>query len=140
MTVVLIQVILIVIVVAVVVPLFRSRGARAQAIRRVGLLLFAGFAVVSILFPNVWNEMAYAVGVGRGTDLVLYAFVVAFLSFTVTTYLRFRDLETNYTRLARRIALDEMVLRPQTTDPDPAPPAAPAAPTATDDGAADEVS
>ena len=110
MTVVLIQVILIAIVVAVVVPLFRSRGARAQAIRRVGLLLFAGFAVVSILFPGLWNQMAYAVGVGRGTDLVLYAFVVAFLSFTVTTYLRFRDLETNYTRLARRIALDEMVL------------------------------
>jgi small membrane protein len=38
---------------------------------------------------------------------VLYALVVAFLSFTVTTYLRFRDLETNYTRLARRIALNE---------------------------------
>ncbi len=47
------------------------------------------------------------VGVGRGTDLVLYALVVAFLSFTVTTYLRFRDLETSYTRLARRIALSE---------------------------------
>ena len=48
------------------------------------------------------------VGVGRGTDLVLYALVVAFLSFTVTTYLRFRDLETNYTRLARRIALESV--------------------------------
>ena len=32
---------------------------------------------------------------------------MAFLSFTVTTYLRFRDLETRYTRLARRLALDE---------------------------------
>lgn len=117
MNVVLIQVILIVIVVGVVVPLFRSRGARAQAIRRVGLLLLAGFAVVTILFPNVWNEMAYAVGVGRGTDLLLYAFVVAFLSFTVTTYLRFRDLETRYTRLARRIALDEMVMRPPVVPP-----------------------
>jgi hypothetical protein len=39
--------------------------------------------------------------------MVLYALVVAFLSFTVTTYLRFRDLETRYTRLARRLALDE---------------------------------
>ena len=39
---------------------------------------------------------------------MLYALVVAFLSFTVTTYLRFRDLETNYTRLARRIALESV--------------------------------
>ncbi len=104
---VLIQVVLIVVVLAVVARLFRSNGARAQAIRRLGLLLFAAFAVVSILIPDVWNRIAHLVGVGRGTDMVLYALVVAFLSFTVTTYLRFRDLETRYTRLARRLALDE---------------------------------
>ena len=40
--------------------------------------------------------------------MVLYALVVAFLSFTVTTYLRFRDFEARYTRLARRLALDEV--------------------------------
>ena len=34
------------------------------------------------------------VGVGRGIDLVLYGLMVAFLSFTVTSYRRFRDLET----------------------------------------------
>lgn len=107
MKLVLIQVLLIAVVVAVVARLFRSRGQRAQAIRRIGLLLFAAFAVVSILFPTVWNRIAHSVGVGRGTDMVLYALVVAFLSFTVTTYVRFRDLETRYTKLARRLALDE---------------------------------
>jgi len=107
MKLVLIQALLIIVVVAVVARLFRYRGARSQAIRRIGLILFAGFAVVSILFPAVWNRMAKLVGVGRGTDMVLYALVVAFLSFTVTTYLRFRDLETRYTKLARRLALDE---------------------------------
>lgn len=107
MNLVLIQLLLIAVVVVVVARLFMSRGARSQAIRRLGLLLFAGFAVVSILFPTVWNNIAHLVGVGRGTDMVLYALVVAFLSFTVTTFLRFRDLETRYTRLARRLALDE---------------------------------
>ena len=105
MKMVLIQVLLIAVVVLVVARLFRSRRARAQAIRRIGLVVFAAFAAGSILFPDVWSRIARVVGVGRGTDLVLYALVVAFLSFTVTTYLRFRDLETNYTRLARRIAL-----------------------------------
>jgi hypothetical protein len=107
MKMVLIQVLLIAVVFVVAARLFRSRGARAQAIRRLGLIVFVAFAVVSILFPDVWSSIARVVGVGRGTDLVLYALVVAFLSFTVTTYLRFRDLETRYTKLARRIALEE---------------------------------
>ena len=82
-------------------------------------MLFAAFAVVSIIFPNVWNRIATLVGVGRGTDVVLYALVVAFLSFAGTTYLRFRDMETRYTRLARRIALDDA--QPPHRKPRPAP-------------------
>ena len=103
----LIQLLLIVGVILVVIPLFRSRGAQAQAIRRVGLLAFAAFAVVSILLPAVWNHLAALLGVGRGADLVLYGLVVAFLSSTATRYLRFRDVEAKLTLLARRIALDE---------------------------------
>ena len=105
-TTIVIQVILIVVVLFVAARLFRSRGARAQAIRRVGVMLFAGLAVLSILFPETWTRAANLVGVGRGTDLVLYGLVIAFLSATVTNYLRFRELEMRYTKLARRIALD----------------------------------
>lgn len=125
MKMVLIQVLLIVVVVLVVARVFRSRGARAQAIRRIGLVVFAGFAAVSILFPNVWSRIAQLVGVGRGTDLVLYALVVAFLSFTVTTYLRFRDLETSYTRLARRMALEAATREHRPGDGPPPPPGPP---------------
>ncbi|MGB7817539.1 MAG: DUF2304 domain-containing protein [Ornithinibacter sp.] len=119
MKMVLIQVLLIAVVIAIVARLFRSRGARAQAIRRIGLVIFAAFAAVSILFPDVWNSIASIVGVGRGTDMVLYALVVAFLSFTVTTYLRFRDLEVRYTKLARQMALEDTRRRPPPTPPDP---------------------
>ncbi len=108
MKLVVVQVLLIAVVFVVAARLFRSRGARAQAIRRLGVVVFGVFAVVSILLPDVWTSVAQDVGVGRGADLVLYSLVVAFLSFTVTTYLRFRDLETRYTRLARRMALDEV--------------------------------
>jgi len=107
MKIVLIQLLLIGVVIFTATRLLRGRGARTQAVRRLGLLLFAALAVWSILFPNVWNQIARVVGVGRGTDMLLYALVVAFLSFTLTTYLRFRDLETRYTKLARRLALDE---------------------------------
>jgi hypothetical protein len=107
MKIVLIQLVLIVVVVLTAVRLLRDRGARTQAVRRLGLMLFAAVAVWSILFPSVWNQLARLVGVGRGTDMVLYALVVAFLSFTLTTYVRFREFEARYTKLARRLALDE---------------------------------
>ena len=68
MNIVLIQVLLIVVVLGVAARLFRSRGERSQALRRLGLVLFAAFAVVSILLPNVWNKIATIVGVSRGTD------------------------------------------------------------------------
>jgi hypothetical protein len=120
MKIVLIQLVLIGFVILTAVRLLRHRGARTQAVRRLGLMLFAALAVWSILFPSVWNRIAGMVGVGRGTDMVLYALVVAFLSFTLTTYLRFRDLETRYTKLARRLALDE-VGPPQPTETVPQP-------------------
>ena len=107
MKIVLIQLLLIVVVILTAVRLLRDRGARTQAVRRLGLMLFAAVAIWSILFPSVWNHFAKLVGVGRGTDMVLYALVVAFLSFTLTTYVRFREFETRYTKLARRLALDE---------------------------------
>jgi hypothetical protein len=107
MKIVLIQLVLIVVVILVAARLLRGRGARTQAVRRLGLVLFAALAVWSILFPSVWSQFAKLVGVGRGTDLVLYALVVAFLSFTLTTYVRFREFETRYTKMARRLALDE---------------------------------
>ncbi len=102
-----VQLLLIVVVIVVAVRLLRDRGDRTQAVRRLGLMLFAALAVWSILFPSVWNQIARLVGVGRGTDMVMYALVVAFLSFTLTTYVRFRDLEARYTKLARRLALNE---------------------------------
>jgi len=107
MRIVLIQLFLIGGVILTAGRLLRGRGDRPKAVRRLGLMIFAAFAVWSILFPSVWNQIARMVGVGRGTDMVLYALVVAFLSFTLTTYVRFRDFEARYTKLARRLALDE---------------------------------
>ena len=78
-----------------------------QVVLVVGILTFAALAIASILFPETWTRVAKLVGVGRGTDMVLYALVVAFLSTTVTTYLRFREMEVRYTALARRMALAE---------------------------------
>lgn len=82
-------------------------GARHLAVRRIALVGFAALAALSVLFPDSWNEAAAVVGVGRGTDLLLYGTIVLFLVSLMTTYRRFREMEQQVTRLARRLALDE---------------------------------
>jgi hypothetical protein len=51
--------------------------------------------------------VAALVGVGRGTDLVLYALCVAFLFVTIALYLRLNEMHDRYVELARRLALHE---------------------------------
>ena len=53
-------------------------------------LLFAAYAVIR---PEDVTWVAERLGVGRGTDLVLYLLVVGFGFFAVTTYLRFKQVE-----------------------------------------------
>ena len=82
-------------------------GARHQAIRRLLLLAFVLLAGASLLVPQLWTTAAELLGVGRGTDLLLYLTIVTFLGFVATSYLRFRDLQRQITAMARRLALDE---------------------------------
>jgi hypothetical protein len=66
--------------------------------------VFAG--VYAILRPDDTSVLAHWLGVDRGTDLMLYALVIVFIFTTLSTYMRFKDLELRYARLARAIALE----------------------------------
>ncbi|WP_369051995.1 DUF2304 domain-containing protein [Kineococcus terrestris] len=103
-----IQALLIAAVVAVGALLVRSSaGERHQAVRRLLLGALVVLAVASILVPGAVTAVAGLVGVGRGTDLLLYGLVVAFLGFVVQSYRRSRQVEARLTALTRRLALDE---------------------------------
>ncbi|HEX7834656.1 MAG TPA: DUF2304 domain-containing protein [Pseudolysinimonas sp.] len=99
------QIAAVVAVIVIAFFVFRGGGARHQAVRRILLLLFVLGAAVSVFFPQVLTWLANLVGIGRGTDLLLYILVIAFLGFAATTYRRFRHLETDITELSRQIAL-----------------------------------
>jgi hypothetical protein len=85
---------------------FRRPGAgRHLAARRVlGLLVVVG-GIFAVLFPLAVTEVANAVGVGRGTDLVLYVLVMVFLFTSVSLYQRVSALDQQITELTRQIAL-----------------------------------
>ncbi|NKX49458.1 DUF2304 domain-containing protein [Arthrobacter deserti] len=88
--------------------LMRGAGnARHQAVRRILLTLFALAAALSVFFPALLTRLANVLGIGRGTDLVLYALIVFFMLYMATSSQRTRQLETRITKLARRIAPDE---------------------------------
>ena len=102
-----IQGLLIASIFALVIYLLRSRrSAQSQAWVKVGFVLFILAGVYAVLRPNDTTVVAHWLGVARGTDLMLYALIVAFSFSTLSTYLRFKDLELRYARLARAIALD----------------------------------
>ncbi|WP_082544213.1 DUF2304 domain-containing protein [Sanguibacter sp. Leaf3] len=104
----LIQLILLAAVAVVAVLLTRSTAdARHQAIRRLSLMGFVVAAVFSIIFPEWLSRAANAVGVGRGTDLLLYGLVIAFLSYISTSHRRMNLMSRRITLLTRELTLAE---------------------------------
>ena len=101
-----IQVLLIAAVIALLVYLLRARtNAKAKAWVKVGYVLFVIAAVYAILRPNDTTIVANWLGVDRSADLLSYALVIAFVFTTLSTYLRFKELEVRYAQLARAVAL-----------------------------------
>lgn len=101
-----IQVLLITAVVSLLVYLLRSRtNAKAKAWVKIGYVLFVIAAVYAILRPDDTTVLANWLGVDRGADLLSYALVIAFVFTTMSTYLRFKELELRYAQLVRAVAL-----------------------------------
>lgn len=88
--------------------LFFARHAnnlKVKACKRIFLFLFMGFSSVFIIYPDLLTNVARAIGVGRGTDLMLYALVVVFIFTILNIYLKFKEIERKNSVLAREIAI-----------------------------------
>jgi hypothetical protein len=104
------------IVLAVVLSLRSRTSLRGQARRKLvaGLTLVAG--VVAVVFPGILQDLADAVGVRRGTDLLLYLFAIVIIYMVGSTSVRFREQESRLVRLSREVALAEAAARLRTSD------------------------
>jgi len=106
----LIKILLILAVVLLILLFLRHHGkSNTAAGVKIGFAVFMAFGVVAVLLPNAVSDVANFVGVGRGTDLLLYGLVVAFGFATINTYLRFKELELRYAKLVRAVALQNSV-------------------------------
>ncbi|MGY5765922.1 DUF2304 family protein [Brachybacterium sp. DNPG3] len=104
-----IQLVLVLGIVLIVGWLFMTRGAKQLAVRRLLIIAFAIFAVLTVLLPSMLTKIANLIGVGRGADLLLYATVLVLLGFLALQEARTKAAEKRTTYLARRLALDEAV-------------------------------
>ena len=71
-------------------------------------LVMTGICLVGILFvllPDMATEVANLLGVARGTDLIVYFFIVLTLAITLNLHLKLRSAHETTTELARAIAL-----------------------------------
>lgn len=101
------QIIAILFFLFLILLLSNGGGAKRQAIRRAGMFLFMAIFAFSIFFPQVWTWVANLLGIGRGTDLLLYLLVMVFIGFVVATFRKFRSFENSITLIAREIAISQ---------------------------------
>ena len=91
--------------------LLRGRGTALGLLLRRSMAFGAiVLGAVAVLFPGLVTEAANAVGVGRGTDLVVYVLCVTFLFVTIAQNTRMTQLRDRMVELARRQALLEAEL------------------------------
>lgn len=81
-----------------------------QALRRgVGVLVVVA-GIIAVLWPELTTSVANAVGVVRGTDLLLYTAVMVFAYQALATAQRIHRLEHEIRVLTRELALSQPLL------------------------------
>ncbi|WP_243063519.1 DUF2304 domain-containing protein [Humibacter sp. RRB41] len=84
-----------------------ASGDRHLALRRLFMVFLVAVAIVAVLLPDWLTWLAHLIGVGRGTDLLLYVLVIAFLVFVSTTFRRNVVLDRKIALLTRAVTLAE---------------------------------
>jgi hypothetical protein len=82
---------------------FLRRNRLPVHIMTVFVLLGAG--AVAVVFPDITQDAAELVGVGRGADLVTYIAIVAVMFVLLHYYTKFVDLQRQLTEVARELAI-----------------------------------
>jgi len=72
-----------------------------------GITFLAIFGLVIIWNPDLANDLAYAVGVSRGADLLLYCWIVISILVILNLHIRNREIDRRIARILRKISVSE---------------------------------
>ena len=87
--------------------LSNPHSSQVRAGKKILGVLFTLAAIIVIAFPDLSNEVAHAVGVGRGADLLIYLVTVGFIFNSVNMYIKEKQDQKKLTMLARKVAILE---------------------------------
>ena len=97
---------LIIVSIVAIMKALSGRGTYAiKAWKKLALVLLVVVMIVAILMPDLVTMVANIVGVGRGTDLLVYVIFAVFLFYVLSQYVRAQDERDRTFRLARQVAL-----------------------------------
>ncbi len=91
----------------VLISLYMYVRIRKSVLDTVLIFLFMGVGTLFILFPEITNKLAKALGVNRGINLIFYTGFLILLFLILKLYARSRRLEQNLTELVRKISLEK---------------------------------
>lgn len=102
------QLLLIAALVGIAVYVIRAQpSARHLALRRLTVFSALIVGIIVVMAPGWLTWVANLLGVGRGTDLLVYVSIVAFMLYVVSDYKKSVMLARTTTELARAITLSE---------------------------------
>ncbi|MCL1840238.1 MAG: DUF2304 domain-containing protein [Propionibacteriaceae bacterium] len=100
-----IQILLVAAIVVAMVRLITHTSVRTRAWAKILGLLFTVFAVLVVIFPDWTGKIAHLVGVGRGTDLLLYCLVIVVLTSMINTSLLRQSEQRRFAKVVRQQVL-----------------------------------
>ncbi len=74
-------------------------------------MLFTVLAIIAVAFPDISNDIAHAVGVSTGANLLLYILTLAFIFVVVNLYIKGKDDNKRLVAVVRHLAILEAQLR-----------------------------
>jgi hypothetical protein len=78
---------------------------RNRTFHRLAFIAIVLLGIVFVIYPNLTNSIAALLGVGRGTDLILYFCIVAGILAMLFLYGKQRKIQETQTEIIRSVAI-----------------------------------
>ena len=92
-----------------------SRSASVRAIEKLFLIFFSISLIGAIIFSDqVWILLPKLLQVYKGSDSVLYLFIIVSTSFNIIVLRKFIEVDTKLNRIVQKISADESTFSKRT--------------------------
>lgn len=104
-------VIVTILLLSLILAMLYASSRRLSGLATVSVLAVGCCGVVLVVYPTLLSSLASGLGVGRGTDLLMYFAVICSTFIVPNLYFRLRDSNARMVVVVRSIALLESDLR-----------------------------